>query len=75
MTAAVSDKGKSALEQLKSRILLQNGTVLERVEGEVELDPERLHQLSLWTLPEKKPAGIIPTRQDKKGLWSWTARV
>lgn len=34
----MNDKGKSALEQLKSRILMQNGTVLERVEGEVELD-------------------------------------
>jgi hypothetical protein len=35
---AASNKGKSALEQLKSRILMQNGTVLERVEGEVELN-------------------------------------
>ncbi len=33
-----SNKGKSALDQLKSRILTQNGTVLECVEGEVELN-------------------------------------
>lgn len=38
MTDVAGNKGKSALEQLKSRILLQNGTVLERVEGEVELN-------------------------------------
>lgn len=38
MTDEAGNKGKSALEQLKSRILLQNGTVLERVEGEVELN-------------------------------------
>ena len=34
----MTDKGKSALEQLKARILMQNGTVLERVEGTVELN-------------------------------------
>ena len=33
-----SNKPKSSLEQLKARILLQNGTVLDRVEGEVELN-------------------------------------
>ena len=33
-----SNKPKSPLEQLKARILLQNGTVLDRVEGEVELN-------------------------------------
>lgn len=38
MTGAASNREKSALDQLKSRILLQNGTVLERVEGEVELN-------------------------------------
>jgi hypothetical protein len=37
VTDVPSNKGKSALDQLKSRVLLQNGTVLDRVEGEVEL--------------------------------------
>ena len=38
MTTVANREGKTALEKLKSRILLQNGTVLERVEGEVELN-------------------------------------
>ncbi len=38
MTAVAINEKNSALEQLKSRILTQNGTVLERVEGEVELN-------------------------------------